>query len=482
MNNFSKQELTKETEFRAPVLQKFETAKSCSVSQDSSTMLSLDSIAPLVNNQGALSQKESSVFEDKSPMVSLNIRSVKSDPAAETSAMDCDETFHSTCEEVDTTYYSFEGSSTDSLNNDSHSENENQSRLIGLSEVSLTKASGTHNNVSQKSKTEDSSIGEISRCNDLEEKQDFGVVLSAGKCTEDCDITPSAGSSTEEAESPGCLESNIENFIADYKSSSDDLLKAGHGGVCDDFQQGEYGKDSDQVDKPLDGPQFSETANDYDFSDEFGSFGAKDGEQDSSCDDLKEEGNDEESDQIGKPFNDVHFQEDLNDGASLDGSDSSDEDLLTPPRFLYEKAKLKPDIRTPEKGIAPAYATPSPVTGNAAAKEEKSIKYKLSFDKLIAEKAKHRERDAELAEMEAELQRGIANGGIVQMQVPSTFSDIESEEELTDGKLGKSVLPRDSLGILYLGCAILLKSSVKLFLINKDINCECSHNTTTVLN
>lgn len=49
--------------------------------------------------------------------------------------------------------------------------------------------------------------------------------------------------------------------------------------------------------------------------------------------------------------------------------------------------------------------------------------------------------------MEAELQRGIENGGIVQMQVPSTFSDIESEEELTDGKLGKSALPRDSLDV-----------------------------------
>ena len=227
------------------------------------------------------------------------------------------------------------------------------------------------------------------------------------------------------------------------KSSSDVLLKTGHDGVCDDLQEGEYDKDSDQGSRPLNDPQSNETANDCDFSDESGSFEAKD----SSCDDPKEEDNDEESDQINKPFNDVHFQEDLDDGAFPDGSDSSDEDLLTPPRFLYEKAKLKPDIRTPEKGIAPAYATPSPIMGNATAKEEKIIKYKLSFDKLIAEKVKHKERDAELAEMEAELQRGIKNGGIVQMQVPSTFSDIESEEELTDGKLGKSALPRDSLGI-----------------------------------
>ena len=441
MNSFSKQESTKETEFRTPILEKLQTAKSSSGSQDSNTMLSLDSSAPHVNNQAALSPGESSLFKDNSLVVNMNItRSVKRDPAAETSAMECDETFHSACEEVDTTYYSFEGSSTDSLVNDSYDESENQSKLIqknvGSTEISLTKESGTHNYVSQKSKTEDSSIGESSRCNDLEEEQEFGIVSSAGKCTADCDITPSADSLLEEVESHGCLESNTESLNTDNKSSSDDEIKTGHDGFCDDLQKGEYGKDSDKVSRPLDDPQFNETANDCDFSDESGSFDAKD----SNCNDPKEEGNDEESDRINNPFNGVHFQEDSNDGAFPDGSDSSDDDLLMPPRFLYEKAKLKPDIRTPEKGIAPAYATPSPIMENATAKEEKSIKYKLSFEKLIAEKAKHRERDAVLAEMEAELQRGIKNGGIVQMQVPSTFSDIESEEELTDGKLGKSAL------------------------------------------
>lgn len=443
MNNFAKQKSTKETEFRTPVLEKHQTAKSSSGSQDSSTMLSLESNGPHVNNPAALSAGASSTFEDKSPLVSMNIRSPKKDHAAETSAMDCDETFHSTYEEVDTSYYSCGGSSTDSLNNDSHTESENRSELIDSTEISLIKESGTCDNVNGKSKTEDSNVSESSRCNDLEEEQDFGVVSSAGKCAEDCDITPSAGSFTGEAEMHS-LESNNENLNTDNNGSYDDLLKTGHDGVRDDFQEGEYGKDCDQVNKPFDDVQFNEIANDGDFSDESGSSGAKEREQDSSCDDLKEEDHDEESDQINKPLNDVHFQEDFNDGAFPDGSDSSDEDLLTPPRFLYEKTKLKPDIRTPEKGIAPAYATPSPVMGSATAKEEKSIKYKLSFDKLIAEKAKHRERDAELAEMEAELQRGIENGGFVQMQVPSTFSDIESEEELTDGKLSKSALPRDS--------------------------------------
>ena len=443
MKNFAKQESTKEPEFRTPILEKLQTTKSCSGSQENSTMLSLDSSAPHVNNQAAVSPGRSSNFEDKSPLVSTNIRSVKKDPAVETSAMDCDETFHSTCEEVDTSYYSCEGSSTDSSNNDSHNESKNQSELTNSTKVSLIKESGTHDNVNQKSNTEDSSIRESSGCNDLEDEHDYGVVSSEGKCTEDCNITPSAGSLIEEAELHSCLESNTKNLKTDSKSSSDNLLKTGHDGVCDDFQEGEYSNDCDQGNKPLDNPQLNEIANDRDSSDESGSFNAREGEQASSCDDLKEEDHDEESDQINKPFNVTRFQEDLNNGASTDGSDSSDEDLLTPPRFLYEKTKLKPDIRTPEKGIAPAYATPSPVMGNATAREEKSIKYKLSFDKLIAEKAKHRERDAELAEMEAELQRGIENGGFVQMQVPSTFSDIESEEELTDGKFGKSALPRD---------------------------------------
>lgn len=447
MNDFAKQESPKEIEFRTPILEKLQTTNSSSGSPDSHIMLSLDRSGPHANNQAALTPGKFSNFTNKSPLVSMNIRSVKKDTPAETSATDCDETFYSTCEEVDTSYYSFEESSTDSSNNDAlNDESENQSDLTNLTEISLIKDSGTHSNVNQKSDTEDSSIAESSRCSDHGEKQDFGIVSSAGKCTDDFDITPSAGSLTEEADSHSYLESNTKNLNTDNKSGSDYLVKTGHDGVCDDFQKGEYIKDYDLGNKlhVSDDPQFNETANDHDFSDESGSFDAMEGEQDSRCDDLKEEDRDEESGQINKPFDDVHFHEDLSNGACPDGSDSSDEDLLTPLRFLYEKTKWKPDIHTPEKGIAPAYATPSPVIGNSIAKGEKSIKYKLSFEKLIAEKTKYRERDAQLAEMEAELQRGIDNGGIVQMQVPSTFSDIESEEELTDGKLGKRALLRDS--------------------------------------
>lgn len=162
-------------------------------------------------------------------------------------------------------------------------------------------------------------------------------------------------------------------------------------------------------------------------------------DQNSSSDELKEEEFDKGMDQIisGKKL----FEEDL--GTLPEGSDSSDEDLLTPPRFLYEKTKLKPDICTPEKGVAPVYSTPSPISRGEG--EEKTIKYKLSFEKLIADKVKHRERNAELAKMEEELQQGIDNGGIGQLPVPSTFSDIESEEDLTDDgrDLRDCSLPQD---------------------------------------
>lgn len=437
MNNVVKEKTTKETEFRTPILEKFQTAKNSSDSADGSTMLSLDSSAPHVNNQAAISPVNSSTDEGKSALASTSVRSVEKDHVAENSAMDCDGTFHSAFEEVDTSYYSCGGSFADSLNNDSLNESEIKGEFLDadLNEGSLTKESDTHGSVQKEPKARDLSIGESSRCNGHKEgEQDFGVdVPNVEEGVEDFDqmSKPSAGPLTGEADSRSCLESNTEDLNTDQYSNYDDHTKRELNDISDDFQEEEHDKDSDS----LSDVHFKEFANDHgDFSEESGSFDAKEGEQHSSCDDLKEGDHDTESEQI-KPLNDIHFQEDSNDDAYADGSDSSDEDLLTPPRFLYENTKLKPDIRTPEKGIAPAYATPSPIMREATAKEDKSMKYKLSFDKLIADKAKHRERDAELAEMEAELLRGIENGGIGQMQVPSTFSDIESEEELTDGMM-----------------------------------------------
>lgn len=149
--------------------------------------------------------------------------------------------------------------------------------------------------------------------------------------------------------------------------------------------------------------------------------------------DCRKEIQDESCKQVEKPliFNDV--DRDSDDGDIGDDSDPSDEELLTQPSFFSSEFCLKPDIRTPEKGIAPAYFTPSPVI-SAEVKREEKTKYKLSFDKIIHEKEKKREKDAELAKIEEELQRGLKQGGISYAQVPSTVNDIELEEELTDGK------------------------------------------------
>ena len=433
MSKIVKQKTTKETEFRTPILEKFHTAKNSTGSKDSSAMLSLGTSAPYVNNQAAISPADSSVADE------CAMQSVENDHAVETSPMDCDGTFHSAYEEVDTSYYSCGGSFADSSNNESLNESENKGKFqdVDLNELTLTKDSDTQGSALKEFKTEDLSFGERSRCNGHKEgEQDFGVDVDVEECAEDCDQMnkPSAGSLTKESDLHSCSESNTDDLNT-YSNYYDDHTRREHNDISDDFQEEEHDKDSDPVNSPLSDEHINEVANHGDSPEESDSFGAKEGEKHSSCDDLKEEDCDVESEQINKPLNDKHFHEDSNDDAYPDGSDSSDDDLLTPPRFLYENTKLKPDIRTPEKGIAPAYATPSPVMREASAKEDKSIKYKLSFDKLIAEKAKHRERDAELAEMEAELQRGIENGGIGLMQVPSTFSDIESEEELTDGMM-----------------------------------------------
>lgn len=429
MNNVVKPKTTKETEYRTPILETFPTAKDSPGSEDSSTMLSLH------NCQAVISPAKSSIIADKSVMDSMSIQSWENGHAADTSAMDCDGTFHSAYEEVDTSYYSCGGSFVDSLNNDSLSESGNKGELLDadLNEGSSTTKSDTDGSVHMESKNKDLNTGESSRYNDNKQEQDFCVdVSNVEECDKDCDQTSklSARLLTKE-DSHSCLPSNTNDLNTDQKSGYDVHSIREHDNVSDDFEVEEHDKKSDETnDKHLD-----EVINDGNSSDGSGSVDAKEGEQGSSCDDLKEEGCDQKSEQINKPLNDIHFHEDSNDDAYADGSDSSDEDLLTPPRFLYENTKLKPDIRTPEKGIAPAYATPSPVMREATCKEDKILKYKLSFDKLIAEKAKHRERDAELAEMEAELQRGIENGGIGQMQVPCTFSDIESEEELTDGMM-----------------------------------------------
>lgn len=64
---------------------------------------------------------------------------------------------------------------------------------------------------------------------------------------------------------------------------------------------------------------------------------------------------------------------------------------------------MKLDIRILEKGIVLVYVILFFIMGNVIVKEEKIIKYKFFFDKLIVEKVKYKEKDVEFVEMEVEL-------------------------------------------------------------------------------
>lgn len=433
MSNVVKEKPSVDSEFRVPILERLQNAENSLDSKDDSTMLNLDSkendkgtscnsnvksahsavcsSSHQGNNQATTSFTDSSSVTEKSIC-----RSVVKDHAAETSLMDCDETFHSTNEEFESSYYSCGGSVMDSTNNDfiesiDIDAGKGEVPDTDLNEGSFFEETGLHSHSRKGSRPKDlNDKGESSTCKDLKEGDQEDDVLI------DCAISKApARSSTP-------FESKTKGVNKDEYNSFDDLEERRQSSISDDA-------DSDQINKP--DVYFSEIANNTVSPAESGAIACKEADQNSSCDELKEDSDNKDSDQINN--HDKNFHEDSNDGTYPNGSDSSDEDLLTPPRFLYEKTKLKPDIRTPEKGIAPIYATPSPTAKEVV--DEKTIKYKLSFEKLIAEKAKHRERDAELAKMEAELQQGIENGGIGQMQVPSSFSDIESEEELTDGKV-----------------------------------------------
>ncbi|XP_068709472.1 SMC5-SMC6 complex localization factor protein 2-like isoform X1 [Montipora foliosa] len=225
---------------------------------------------------------------------------------------------------------------------------------------------------------------------------------------------------------------NVNIVNKDPKNSNNDLIEGDQNDQysCGSFDSSKCVKDSSKII----GCNSSDLEKSVSFED------CKDSECDETFSDLSEVKHNANCELFEKPSSDL--DRDSNHGIS-EGSSSSDEDLLTPPIFLSSKFQLKPIIKTPEKGVAPSYCTPSPIISDV--KREEKIKYKLSFDKLIKEKAMHGEKDAELAEMEAELQRGLERGGICDVHVPSAFSDIESEEELfDDGRdLKDCMLPKD---------------------------------------
>ena len=447
----------KETEFRTPLFEKLQAAETSSISKDSNSILSPDNGAKNDKENGQNSVTKALLNDKSSPSVPGHDEVVCCTPQAieqckaplhsspascqrtldnmnspafekdqgEPSTMDCDETFHSVNEESDFLYETC----CESFTSVSHNHVHNESKNMNLSNrevepdhnLSGNKESGLSGCLDTELTSEDLPKEENSCHVDVKEKEHDRVCDEEFKENIEKISTPSTV--LKDVDSLGYINEELKTSGLNKRqnSSCDDLMDGERKYGCDSSKEEECNRYSNQINKPA-------NAEESDLSDDH-----KEAELNGSCGDCKGGELDEDCDQIDKPLNDIHLDRDSNDGGITDNSDSSDEDLLTPPVFLSEKLKLKPNIKTPEKGVAPAYSTPSPITKDV--EREDRTKYKLSFDKLIKEKVKRREKDAELAEMEAELQRGLEKGGIGQMHVPSTFSDIESEEELTDGKI-----------------------------------------------
>lgn len=433
VDNPVKMKTAKEEEFRTSLFEKFQTSKTSS--KDSTcNALSKDNAendkgkscnsaslinqtchsTPVKNKAGygsspALSNQKrvqnstpvGDVAICKNALINCNTQSPRRD-LADVSGMDCDETFLSATEEVDTSHYN---TCHESLTDLSFTAQHNatskgdflDASLSGIKESNVHKESTTD----KLQKGESSNGVDYKECNETVAQIDNLLMLKV----EESDVdTP-------------------EESDKDQRSSCDSVMEDEQVHDCHDLKREESDKSCNQINKPwgINGvlPEAS--------------YSSSDCKEDENSDFLQKEEYEKECNHISKPFNKIRLDSDVptSDGDISEGSES-DDDLLTPPRFLYEKLQLKPNVRTPEKGIVPAFSTPSPVTKDVV-KEDKT-KYKLSFEKLIKERVKRKEKDAELAEMEAELQRGLEKGGIAQKQVPSSLSDIESEEELTDGK------------------------------------------------
>ncbi|KXJ22923.1 SMC5-SMC6 complex localization factor protein 2 [Exaiptasia diaphana] len=132
---------------------------------------------------------------------------------------------------------------------------------------------------------------------------------------------------------------------------------------------------------------------------------------------------------------------------NFDDSDSdSDDDLLTPPSFLYEnKLKVQQLLCTPEKLTTPQGASPlcSPIKpARDMKKEVEDKKYKFSLQKMLNKSKKTEAKDAKLSEMQADLEAGIKKGGVKTMT--STISEDETDTDVDDGKdLSKCNLPEE---------------------------------------
>ena len=110
-----------------------------------------------------------------------------------------------------------------------------------------------------------------------------------------------------------------------------------------------------------------------------------------------------------------------------DDDEDDDKDLLAP--SICFTGKLV--VLTPEKGVAPTSDSPltpiqphKPINGQPC-------KYRLAFDKLTSEKSRRKEQDAELAEMEAQLQSSLRKERLSELD-DNTCNNM-SDDAMEDG-------------------------------------------------
>ena len=368
VDNTVRMKTTEEEELRTPLFDKFQTPKTSLVSKDSNAICSdfntendkgkscnalvkpslndcsstsghnkvVHSSSPCVNEQKMSLNSTPVTGVANCKMDNINSLTVERDHVA-FSGMDCDKTFHSAHEEGDSSYDTCFESLTDV------SFTPIQGKSIQKTVNKREFPADFHGSLNLESRAEDVQEDKNESCVHLKEHDEsFGQV-----------DMPSTALLYKDVESED-LNKNQTSIC-----SCDGLLEAKQDYGCDESDRNAY-----QLDKTFNANYSSDhKETEHNNSDE--------------CEEEKELK--KECEQINKPFNDIHLDRDLhrNDGDISEGTDSSDEDLLTPPRFLYEKLRLKPNIRTLEKGIALAFSTPSQLPGMWKEKIKPSINFLL---------------------------------------------------------------------------------------------------------
>ncbi|XP_029195881.2 uncharacterized protein LOC114961374 isoform X2 [Acropora millepora] len=357
-----------------------------------------------------------------------SIHSPAEDNEREISGVDCEQTFYSAIEHSSILYDTCCESFSDT-----------QSQAVVVSTTNEQEANKSKNEGSvlplglqrQKNGVNTNKRGCDISCKDEKENESMGICVGLSRAT--MSPLPEGTDSLDQNQDDFTINSPYRDLIGGNCAHNKEVQNQWHGYIG-------FGKDKcvEEDSSEINGSCKNGVEESGSFEDH------EESQHNETINDRRKEIHHESYKQVEKPFNNVDRESDSDDVAIHDDSDPSDEELLTPITFFSSKFHLKPDIRTPEKGIAPENFTPSPVISTEVKREEKT-KYKLSFDKIIHEREKKREKDAELAKIEEELQRGLKQGGIFHVQEQSTVSDIESEEELTDDgrDLKDCTLPKD---------------------------------------